>query len=380
MYSIEKTKGINVFRQFDYVLFISVLLLSLIGMVVLYSATLSIKDGSGMMVKQGISLTLGITLALIMSIIDYKDFKTLGLIFYIISVMLLVYVLFKGSGRSTWGSQSWINLPGGFNLQPSELAKITFVMCISIFLDRIKDGQDVQKNFIKLAIYAALPIGLVFLQPDVGTGIVFIFVLFGILFVYGIKYRYILISIGALSVVAPIVWFSGLLNESRKNRILEYIFPGSNPQSSSWQIDKAEMAIGSGQIFGSGLTKGDFTQGGMVPVKESDFIFSVIGEELGFVGAVAVIVLIFVILIRCLYIARNSRDYFGSFMVTGLASMLGFHFMQNIGMHLRLMPITGLPLPFVSYGGSAMITNYIAIGIILSVSLRRKRTIFNASQ
>ena len=140
------------------------------------------------------------------------------------------------------------------------------------------------------------------------------------------------------------------------------------------------MAIGSGQIFGSGLYKGMQTQNDGVPVKESDFIFTVIGEELGFIGAIVVLILIFCILLRCIYIARNSRDLFGSYMVIGITAMLGYQFLQNIGMCVRLVPVTGIPLPFVSAGGSAMVTNYIAIGIALSVSVRRKKAIFNSKK
>lgn len=379
MYSIEKTKSISFFRRFDYLLFATVLLLSILGIIVLGSAVYTKDNGSRMMMTQSISLGLGIALALVISAIDYKDFKVMGMILYLISVALLVYVQFRGTGMDRWGSKSWIRIPGFSQFQPSEIAKIAFISCVAMFLERIKEGQDTKKNLIKLCVYAVIPIGLVIIQPDFGTAAVFIFVFIVMLFVFGMKLKYFAIGFGGIAALAPIVWFSGMLNDKRKARIIDFIFPGSSPNDASYQIDKAEMAIGSGQIFGSGLYRGIQTQNGGVPVNENDFIFTVIGEELGFVGAVSVMLLIFIILLRSMYIARNSRDYFGSYMVAGIASMLGFHFMQNIGMCVRLMPITGIPLPFVSQGGSAMITNYIAIGIVLSVSMRRKRAIFNST-
>ncbi|MFZ5985961.1 MAG: FtsW/RodA/SpoVE family cell cycle protein, partial [Bacillota bacterium] len=171
-------------------------------------------------------------------------------------------------------------------------------------------------------------------------------------------------------------WFF-VLNEKRKDRIRVFFNPELDPLGSGWNVIRSKMAIGSGQIFGKGLFKGIQTQNSSVPVKESDFIFSVVGEELGFVGAVIILVLVFFILMRCVYIAKNARDSYGSFLVTGVTSFLAIHFIENIGMSIGLLPVTGIPLPFVSAGGSSMLTNYIAMGIVLSVSMRRQRVIFN---
>jgi len=168
-----------------------------------------------------------------------------------------------------------------------------------------------------------------------------------------------------------------VLKPHQKKRILTFIFPGSDSDA-SYQVDKARIAIGSGKLFGKGLYEGIQTQAesGGVPIKESDFIFTVVGEELGFIGALVMIILIYFILMRCLYIAKNSRDKFGSFLVAGVTAMFAFHFIENIGMCVGVLPVTGIPLPFVSYAGTAMITNYVALGIVLSVSMRRKRTLF----
>ena len=381
MYFVEKTKGTNFIKQFDYLLFLSVILLSTIGIVVLDSATntMTLAEHSRYMNTQALSLIIGVSVALIICVIDYKYYiKPIGILFYLTCVVLLVIVLFKGMGYSSGGSSSWLRVPIVGSFQPSELAKIAFIVFISIFFERIKEGQA-KKNVFKLIFYSILPIGLVIAQLDFGTAMVYIFIFFMLIFICGIKYRYIFMTMGAALITAPFFWFF-VLNEKRKARVLEFISPGSDQLGSSYQLNRAEMAIGSGQIYGSGLYKGIQTQNGGVPVKESDFIFTVIGEELGFIGAMVVIVLIFCILLRCIYIAKNSRDYYGAFLVIGLSSMFGFHFMENIGMCVRILPVTGIPLPFVSAGGSAMITNYIALGIILSVSIRRRKTIFNSSQ
>lgn len=382
MYSIQKSKGIDFFKQFDYILFFSVLLLSIIGIIVLDSATHMAEPAihARYMKTQIGSVILGIIAALIICIIDYKYYlKTLGFILYVVCIGLLGVVLFKGIGDH-WGSRSWLKVPVVGAFQPSEIAKIAFIICGSIFLERLKEGQkDATKNIIKYIAYTAIPIALILKQPDYGMAIAYIIIVFSMLFIYGIKYKYIFITAGAILATTPFVWFFAL-NDKRKARIIEFFVPGTDKLDSGWQLHRAQMAIGSGQIFGSGLYKGMQTQNNGVPIKESDFIFTVIGEELGFIGAMVVITLIFCILLRCVYIAKSSRDLFGSYMVVGMTAMLGYQFFQNVGMCVRLLPVTGIPLPFVSAGGSAMVTNYVAVGIVLSVSMRRKKAIFNSSQ
>lgn len=379
MYFVEKTKGLNFFKHFDYILFFSVLILSGIGLIVLYSATRSMSHGDALLIKNVIGLSIGVVGALIISTFDYKDFKVIGIVLYLISLFLLVYVFVKGTGGQSWGSNSWIQLPMGFTFQPSEIAKITFVIVISIFLDRIKEGQG-KYNVLKLIIYSLLPLGLVLAQPDYGTAMVFVFILCAMLFVFGIKYKYIFTTFLLSIPCFVLIWFSPILNDKRKNRIKVFLDPTLDKLGAGYQSSLSIKTIGSGQVFGKGFMSGTLTQRGAVPVKESDFIFTVIGEELGFVGSVSILALIFFVILRCIYIAKNSRDLFGSLLVIGLSAMLGFHFIENIGMCIGILPITGIPLPFFSSGGSSMITNFFSLGIILSVSMRRKRAIFNNVQ
>ncbi len=386
MYFVEKTKDINYFKQFDYPLFVAVLILSFIGIAVLKSA-IGIPGMTATLLKQIMCLALGIVAAIIISVIDYKDFKTLGIALYVVSIALLVLVLIIGDERH--GSQSWLKVPVIGSFQPSELAKVAFAVVVPIFLERLKEGQDVGKNVVKLLIYSFLPIGLVLMQPDVGTAMVFIFAFVVMLFIYGIPYRYFLISLGTMLAAAPVLWFF-ILPEyfpHIRHRILTFIFPETDLLGAGMQVYRSKMTIGSGKLFGKGLFNGLQTQNSSsrpsvfnVPEKQTDFIFSVIGEELGFIGSMIVITIIFYILFRCIYISMNSRDFYGSFMVICIASMLGFHFIENIGMCIGVLPVTGIPLPFVSQGGSSLIANYLNVGILLSVSMRRKKTIFNTSQ
>lgn len=389
MYFVEKTKGTNFIRQFDYLLFSAVFLLSLIGITVLMSALSGMTDWKSVWSKQVVCLVLGLILAFITSSIDYKDFKTLGIVLYVFSIILLILVLFIGTKK--YGSTSWLDLPFIGTFQPSELAKVAFVVIAPVFLERLKEGQQVRKNVIKLLVYTAFPIALVLMQPDVGTALVFVFAFIVMLFIYGIPYKYFFIAIGSFIASAPFLWLFIFPNyfPHIKSRILTFLFPETELQGKGLQVFRSKMTIGSGQLRGKGLFHGIQTQNSIsifrsssfnVPEKQNDFIFSVIGEELGFIGCMLVLVLIFFILYRCLYIARNSRDEYGSFMVIGITAIFAFHFIENIGMCIGVMPVTGIPLPFISQGGSALVTNYISVGILLSVSMRRKRAIFNSSQ
>lgn len=375
MYFLEKTKAISFVKQFDYILFFAVLTLSVSGVVVLRSAVLTLPSGDSMLNTQIVSIILGIIAAVIIALFDYRQFKTVGFVIYIICLLLLVYVLKWGIGYESYGSSSWIYIPGLTSFQPSEIMKISYVIIGSLFLERLREGNEQLRDFIKFLFYVGLPVILILLQPDYGMVIVYLSGLLVMIFVFGIKYKYIFLSVAGLLSSFPFVW-KYALNEPRKLRIIEFLRPGSDPSGASWQLDRAEIAIGSGRVFGSGLFKGIQTQSSYVPVKESDLIFSVIGEELGFVGALFFVILILFIILRCVYIARNSSDFFGSYIVMGITGMLGFQFIQNIGMSIRLIPVTGLPLPFVSAGGSAMVTNFVLIGVVLSVSLRRKRPVF----
>lgn len=377
MYYVEKTKDFNFFKKFDYILFSAIIILSIIGAFVVSSAVNPMGSARRIIIVHVGSIIVGIVAAIIISCIDYKDYRTLGIFFYIVTTGFLVYVLRFGTGEQ-YGSRSWIDL-GFITFQPADLAKISYVLLASVFLERIYDEQKNRKvNIFKFLIYSAIPIGLVLAQKDFGTALVFIFMFFVLIFICGIAYKYLVILVTTFLLSTPFIWFF-VLNEKRQNRIRVFLNPELDPLDAGYNVIRSKMAIGSGQIYGKGLYKGIQTQGGYVPVSESDFIFSVVGEELGFIGAVIIILLICFILIRCLYIARKARDSYGTFVAVGVTAMWGFHAMENIGMSVGVLPVTGIPLPFVSSGGSYMLTSYIAVGILLSISMRRKKEIFNSS-
>lgn len=376
MYFVEKTKSINFAKQFDYLLFTAVILLSTIGLFIVKSATLTNKDGgTRAFAIQLVGMGLGIICALILTAMDYKDFKSLGILMYIgtLGLMMLVPII----GVEVGGNKNWLRV-GGITFQPSEFAKITFILMNALFLERIKEGEKVRKNLLQLLFFAALPIGLMVLQKDLGTTMVFVFIFFIMIFIAGIPYRYIFGAAGAFLATLPFIWFF-VLNDTRKARILTFLNPDRDPLGAGFNVQRAKMAIGSGQITGKGLYRGIQNMNSVVPVKESDFIFSVVGEELGFVGCSIIVLLIFIILLRSISVARNAPDPFGSYIVSGVVALFSIHYLENVGMNIGLLPVTGIPLPFVSSGGTAVVAYFIAIGFVLSVSMRRKKVIFNAA-
>lgn len=374
MLFVEKSKTTNPYKRFDYLLFSLVMILAAIGLVVFSSA---VKDRPSLFKPQVLGLIMGVALCLILSAIDYKDLKVLSLFIFFGAMGLMVLVLFLGSGENL-GNKNWINI-AGMSVQPSEFAKIAYIILASVFLERIKDSPEKNKaDILKFLAYSCVAIGFVLLQKDLGTAMVFAFIFFLFIYIAGIPYRYIFIMLGVVGLSLPFIWVY-VLNDNRRDRILTFISPDRDPQKGGYHVRMSKLAIGSGQLWGQGYGSGLQTQSGKVPVNESDFIFSVVGEELGFIGGCIIILLGLLILLRIIYISRNASDSYGSFICIGVAGMLGFNFMENIGMSIGLLPVTGLPLPFVSQGGTAMLANFMAVGIVLSVSLRRKRGNFNSS-
>lgn len=372
MYFIEKTKGRSLLSSYDFALFFAIIILTFIGIIVLSSATKAMSGGSYMF-KQCFGIVIGLTAAIIISILDYRYMKLVCYIFYWLTIFLLVAVLFIGYGDETWGARSWIDL-GFISFQPSEFAKIGFAMVMASCFEEVSGKREISlKSICKIAFYALLPMGLIMLQPDAGTLMVFAFMLICVIFISGIRYKHIIYAGICFLLSSPLLWFF-VLGDHQKKRIISFISPGSDPSNATFQVDWAKMSVGSGKLWGQGLYNGILTQNNTVPIKESDFIFSVIGEELGFAGSIVVVFLVFFILYKCVKTANTSSDMYGRFAATAITGMMAFHFIENIGMNVGVLPVTGIPLPFVSYGGTAMISNYMAVGMLLSISrLRRKK-------
>lgn len=367
----------SLIKNTDYVVLVTVLLLFIIGVIGIFSAGYNTDVNKDEYIKQIMWMSAVFIMMIVIWAIDYKIFDIAGYILYGINLILLILVLFM---PKLMGASSWFNL-GGILYQPSELMKIGFIICMAKLATMYKN--NVNKNDKKrktiliclMVITFAIPVMLIALQPDFGTAIAFVVISVFMLFKFGIKYKYILLGILALIILVPIVYFF-LLNPTQQERIKVFINPELDPLGSGYNAIQSKIAVGSGMLFGTGLLKGAQTQYGYLPIKSTDFIFSVISEELGFIVSSIVVILFVILLIRIIRISKYASDDFASFMVIGIAGLLFFHFVQNIGMTIGLLPITGVPLPFVSYGGSSLITNGMAIAIVLNVSARKSKNLF----
>ena len=366
----------NLLKNTDYIALAAMLLLFIIGVVAIYSAGYMTDVNKTEYIKQMIWFGITFCLMIVVWAFDYSLFGIAGYIIYGVNLVLLVLVLFM---PSLMGASSWFNL-GGMLYQPSEVMKIGFILCMAKVMSRFLElnPNDKRKKILYVVLMVLLlgiPLVLILLQPDFGTGVVYIFITAFMVFKLGLKYRYIFVAIGLGIILIPVVYFF-MLNPTQQERINVFLDPTLDPLGSGYNAIQSKIAVGSGMLFGTGFLKGTQTQYGYLPIKSSDFIFSVISEEFGFVGSVTVIILFTILLLRLLRISKNARDHFASFIVIGIVGMFTYHFIQNIGMSIGILPITGVPLPFVSYGGSSLITNGVALAIALNISARKSNNMF----
>lgn len=363
----------KILKNIEWGILICTILLIIIGMVALYSATLNTEHEE--LKKQIIWLLISIPIVIIVMLINYEWIAKVSPIFYGIFLLLLVGVLFT---EPVNGASSWYEL-GMLSFQPSEFAKIFVVVMFSYVITIIqRKGRDEISRPTRLSLsllVVIVPTLLIIKQPDYGTAAAFLVSTVLVLFTAGIKKRYILVSILLVVIAVPLLYFF-ILPEHAKTRIDVYLNPNLDPRGAGYNILQSKLAVGSGELFGMGLLKGNQTQLGFLYPKTTDFIFSVIGEEMGFVFTCAIVILYVVLITKAIYIAKTAKDDLGSYIATGIAGIFLFHMIENIGMTIGLLPITGVPLPFVSYGGSALLTNLIMIGILLNISGRRQKTIF----
>ncbi len=374
MLHVEKSKGLNKLKHFDWFLLLIVLALSTFGMIMIRSVSQQLNRPD-LFIKQGAGIGIGLVCMVILCLIDYKDLRILGFAAYGFSTLLLILVLIIGIGREEKGTSGWLDL-GPVTYQPSELGKITLVIIAALYLENIVNRTG-KHNYLKLIFFAAVPILLVFMQPDIGVGLVYIFVFICMIFFTGIPYKYMFIGAGGGVAGLFLVLYTGLyklLPGYLQNRFYSFFNKEAEPLGMNYQVRLSVQYAGSGQLWGRGLGNGWAAE--TVPHADTDFIFSVIAEELGFIGAAALILLFFIFFARCIYIAWYSRERFGAYIVMGFVAMFFVHFIENIGMAIGLLPVTGIPLPFISYGASAVLTYYMAIGIILSISMRKQRPMF----
>lgn len=365
--------GKKILKNMDWGILICIVILLIVGLVGLFSAT----QGSNYeeFKKQIMWLAISIPIMIILTFVDYNTISKISPILYIIIIIALIAVLFT---ESINGATSWFNV-GAVSIQPAEFAKVIVIIALATYISRIQEnGKDQisRPTRILLAlIIVAVPVLLIIKQPDYGTALTFIVATIFILFASGIKKRYIFIGILLVAILLPTLYFF-VLPEHAKTRIDVFLNPDLDPRGAGYNVIQSKLAIGAGEFWGMGLFKGNQTQLGFLYPKTTDFIFAVIGEEMGFVVAVTVIITYVVLITRAIFIAKTAKDNLGSYIAIGIAGILLFHMTENIGMTMGLLPITGVPLPFVSYGGSSLLTNLMMIGLLLNISGRRQKAIF----
>lgn len=369
----------NILKNTDFILIIVVVALFVIGVFGIYSAGYGDTDSSNTEYqKQIIWFGVAFAIAIFLWAIDTSMFEFLGYALYGVSLILLIVVL---AMPSIYGASSWFSI-GPFLYQPSELMKIGYILCaakaMTMYLENKESPQpDKRKSIILLIVIAALfivPFLLIILQPDFGTALVYIMITAFMIFKMGIKYRYIIAGLLLAVILLPIVY--NFLPVHAKTRIDVFLNPELDPLGDGYNAIQSKIAVGAGMFLGTGLLQGSQTQYDYLPVQSSDFIFSVISEEMGFVISALVVILYLIMLLRILKAASEAKDLYTSFISVGIAGMFTFHFIENIGMTIGLLPITGVPLPFVSYGGSNLLTSGFALGIILNISARKSQNVF----
>lgn len=355
-------------RSIDIPLILCILAITVLGFLVLSSATLTYGNAP-YLIKQGIATALGISIAAALMLIDYHLWKKYYPFLYILSLLLLVATLIFGHGDTTWGAKSWLAV-GPFNFQPAEFVKVFLVICVAAYLDDHAEKLNRPKELAKMLAFSCFPVLLILMQPDFGTAMVFLFFIAVMLFFSGLDWRYIFGALGAALLSLP--FFYARLDDYQKNRILDFLKPEANTSGSGYQAYEGRIAIGDGRLFGRGLYRGPQTQYNFIPTKETDFIFPVLVEELGFIGGGTLLFLYAFLIYRLLSLSKIARDDTGKLMVMGFLSVFFIHIWENIGMTLGLMPITGIPLPFISYGGTFQMVNFAIIGLCLSVRYHRQ--------
>ena len=374
-----RSKNRSTLSRFDLTLNLAVAALLAIGTLLVYAATRewfrsNNLDPEYYLKRHILNILIGALLAYGTTLIDYRLLRAYAPILWLISIIGLIAVFIPGIGEEVNNSNAWISLPGGFQLQPAELAKIAIIIGIAMVLsDRDQTQNDpTDLDVVKALAIAAIPVFLIVLQPDLGTILIISAAVVAMIGVSGARPIWV-VGLLLLAVVGGFTAVkTGAVSEYQVARLQSFIDPTSDPQATGYQIRQSRITIGSGGFFGKGLFEGPQTSGRFVPEQQTDFIFTVAGEELGFVGCSLILFLYLLIFIRAFAICRQSRDLFGRLVCIGVIAWFIFQSFENIGMAMGLMPMTGVPLPFLSYGGSSMFANLIGIGLLQNVHARSR--------
>ncbi|MBI5695440.1 MAG: rod shape-determining protein RodA [Nitrospirae bacterium] len=358
--------------NFDWTFIAAVLALMAAGLTAVYSATYSMDGGRhGLFVRQGYWFIAGFAVMLGAVMFDYRRLARWGYVFYGIAVVLLIAVM--AVGRSGMGAQRWLPL-GPLSFQPSEVAKLALILMLAKFFseDGVTNGHTLRQLARPLAL-VMVPVLLVVKQPDLGTGLMMLFIFCGMVVAAGIRVKSFLTLAVTGLLAAPLAWsvFWGHLKDYQKKRILVFLSPDSDPSGAGYHVIQSKIAIGSGALTGKGYLNGTQSQLSFLPERHTDFIFSVVSEEWGFVGSLLLLLLFLFIILWGIETANKAKDRFGAMVAVGIVSMLVFHVVINVGMTLGIMPVVGVPLPLVSYGGTSAMTTLLALGLLFNVNMRR---------
>jgi rod shape determining protein RodA len=357
------------YRDFDWVLLGFVLLLSIISVLEIKSATLHTKF-HGFDHKQIEFLALGLVLMFLISLIDYH--VLIDIVPWAVGVSIASLIAVKLVGTKVLGARRWINLGHGAHFQPSEWVKLVLIVAVARYFWGLAGKELTWPDIGKAFALVGIPMVLVLIQPDLGTALTYFPILVAGLFLGGIRIKQVALILLALALVGGIAWKSGKrLKPYQQARINAFINPDSDPKGSGYQIRQSLIAVGSGGIWGKGANRGTQTQGDFLPIPYTDFIFAAFCEEHGFVGAIGVLLLYFLILMRLIQNAQTASDLPGSFIIMGIVAIIIFQIAVNVGMVVGLMPVTGIPLPLLSYGGSSVLFTFLALGIVMNIRMSR---------
>lgn len=370
--------------RIDWVLMLAVLGLITLGTVLVWSATshradLTGGDPTAYLRKQLVNVAIGLVLMVLVLATDHRWVRIMAPLVYVASVAGLVLVLTMGTEVN--GSRSWLML-GGMSIQPSEFAKLAVVIGMALW---VAERHDVRQgrpggglgDVLGMLVIAGIPATLILLQPDLGTMLVLSATVFGVIAVSGAPRRWLGLLVGGAVTAAVAAIAAGVLKQYQVDRFMAFTNPDLDPRGAGYNVEQARIAVGNGGLFGQGLFDGSQTRAGFVPEQHTDFVFTVAGEELGLVGAGVLVALLGLVIWRALRIASRSEDVFGRLAAAGIACWFGFQAFQNVGMCLGIMPVTGVPLPFVSYGGSSMFAGMLAIGLLQNIHLRSTTVVPN---
>jgi rod shape determining protein RodA len=356
-------------------LVLAALALTAFGTLMVWSATMGMTAHDAMFKRHLIGVALGLLPLVGLWLIDYQQLKAWTGPLIVTLSLLILSPRIPGLGATAKGATSWLEIFGVRLFQPSEPAKLLFIVVMAAVIAEFNGRIDEWRDVLKVGGYAAVPVVLILLQPDLGTGMVFVMIAAGMLIVGGMKGRYFLVAgLAAAVLVGALLAMPKPLEQYQKDRLLVFVDPARDPKGAGYNLAQSKIAIGSGGLTGKGIGAGTQSNLNFIPERHTDFIFSVLGEQLGFLGAVTLLGLFLALLAAALSISTSSRDLFGALVSAGMIAMWTFQIVENVGMTVGLMPITGIPLPFMSYGASAMVTNLAGVGILLSVWSRRYGT------